>query len=163
MFIECAQCRLDSVPVPAYSPKQGALRLSAAALKQTICLGLCMMVCGMLVGCGGRREARPSGLVSGNVTFAGKPLATGRVNFISEALGAGASGTLNADGSYTLEGPIPVGDYRAYVTFNIPPSKVGTPEGNVLKAVPKKYQAMETSGLEFQVKEGKNQLLLELK
>ncbi len=103
------------------------------------------------------------GKVTGKVTVNGKPLTSGRVNFISEKVGVGAGGDVTADGTYTLDGPVPEGVYKAFITFNIAPSQLGTPAADVLKTVPEKYRAQATSDLVVTVGEGDNQLDLEIK
>jgi len=108
----------------------------------------------LLTGCGGGPKAVPTGNVSGKVTVAGKPLVAGRINFISDKLGVGAGGDLSTDGSYKLDGAVPLGVYDVFLTFNIAPSQIGTPAEDVRKSVPTKYLGQKTSKLTAEVKQG---------
>lgn len=116
----------------------------------------------LLAGCGGGSEAKPMGTITGKITVGGKPLIEGRVNFVSDK-GVGAGGNVTPDGSYSLEGPLPVGVYTAFITFDIPPSRLGTDAEKVMKTVPEKYLGQATSGLTAEVKEGTSEYNFDLK
>ena len=70
----------------------------------------------VIAGCGGESDFKVS--VSGDVTYDGKPIATGDIRFIPEAgpKAPGAGGTIK-DGSYSLEGKqsLHQGSYRIEV------------------------------------------------
>jgi len=110
----------------------------------------------IVLGCAGGTTPDPKGKVAGTVTMNGEPLTTGRINFISSELGIGAGGDVSPEGTYTLDGAIPAGEYKAFITFNIAPSKLGTPEADVLETVPAKYQSQSTSDLTAEVQDGPN-------
>lgn len=115
-------------------------------------------------GCGQDRLNMPTGTVSGKITVAGKPLEKGRVNFTADKGGFGASGTVKPDGAYSLEGPIPTGGYKVFITFELAPSERSKPEAQaLLKSVPQKYQSLEKSDLKALVKENQNQFDFDLK
>lgn len=137
-------------------------------------------------GCFGKAEG-PTGTVTGKVTFEGKPVAEGRVAFVSAA-GHGASGSIEADGQFKLrrvEGDqILVGTYQAVVqpppTERAPQPDVpvdtgqkssrkimaGAPGDPVVKEypdIPLRYRNPATSGWSFTVNEGENRFELEMK
>ena len=91
--------------------------------------------------------------MAGKVTVGGKPLTEGRINFVSPEKGVGAGGDLGPEGAYTLEGPLPVGEYKVFITFNIAPSQIGTPAEEILKSIPEKYQSQEASDLSATVEQ----------
>lgn len=101
--------------------------------------------------------------VSGTVTLDGKPVGPGTVVF-AEASGASnpSDGAIQPDGSYALKTAnlpgIAPGKYRAAVTVF---EDVKTAPGERSFALPKyvtpeKYANLDTSGLEYDVKPGKN-------
>ena len=142
----------------------------------------------LLGGCGGV-ERPPMGQVSGKVTYQGKPLEVGEVVFNpvsgeTETTGQPASGALGSGGYYRLstfddgDGAV-VGDHiitikSSEVIRSAKPSKNDTegiqtpgPDGKLsymtLKSrVPKRYANPMKSGLRRTVKEGKNEVDIEL-
>ena len=120
------------------------------------------MMMTLLAGCGGGAKVAPTGDVYGKVTIAGKPLVEGRVNLTSKA-GVGGGGDVKPDGTYTIEGSLPLGVYDVFLTFNIPPSKIGTPAEDVKKSVPPKFLNQATSGLTAEVKKGRTEYNFDLK
>ena len=122
-----------------------------------------ILLSAVTLGCGETLETVPTGEATGKITVGGKPLTQGRVNFVSDAVGAGAGGNLTPDGTYKLEGAIPVGHYSVFITFDIPPALRGTPAENVLKSVPEKYLGQATSGLTADVEEGQTEYNFDLK
>lgn len=113
-----------------------------------------------IIGCA---EEKPSGLVSGTVKYKGMPLRSGNINFLSTT-GAAAIARINDSGDYTVEGSLPAGEYRVYVTPPVPepgpPGKVVLPKRFDL---PSKFQDPATSGETVVIKEGVNNTALELK
>jgi hypothetical protein len=120
----------------------------------------CLLV--FTAGCGGAPEVEPTGKLTGKVSVAGKPLSSGFVNLVSKD-GVGTKIAIGADGVYTLTDVLPVGEYKAFISFDISPVQFGTPAADVLKTVPEKYQGAATSGLVVFVHEGDNAQDLELK
>jgi len=133
--------------------------------RQFLCgvLGLTLSV---LSGCGGeaKKDIGPSGTVTGLVTLKGSPLTKGRVNFTNAKESAGGSGALGEGGAYTLDEPIPVGDYDVFISFEFSPEalKDGV-TAELLKDIPKKYRSAKTSKLTASVKEGENKFDFPLK
>jgi hypothetical protein len=120
----------------------------------------CLLV--FTAGCGGAPAIEPTGKLTGKVTVAGKPLSSGFVNLVS-ADGVGTKIAIGADGVYTLTDVLPVGEYKAFISFDISPVQFGTPAADVLKTVPEKYQGAATSGIVVFVHDGDNTQDLELK
>lgn len=124
-------------------------------------------LCLMVAGCGGRSEEAPSGSVKGTVTVNGNPVA-GRVNFVGRGAGAGASADLKDDGSFQLDGPLPVGEYAVFVTApglgDQPPSEDARKDQPAkLKSIPQKYQSEASSDLVAKVVAGPNDFKFDLK
>ena len=129
-----------------------------------VCLATALAI---LCGCN-MTPPVPTGTVTGQIKFRGKPLMAGCfVTFVSDA-GQGASGTTDAQGQYslrTLDGPtIPTGNYTVTVK---PPGQPPMDPDEATRAAaagklpqdpfpdfPKKYTNTETSGLRFEVKQG---------
>jgi len=113
-----------------------------------------------IIGCA---EEKPFGLVSGTVKYKGIPLRAGNVNFLSTT-GAAAIARISDTGDYIVEGSLPAGEYRVYVTPPVsepgPPGKVVLPKRFDL---PSKFQDPATSGETVVVKEGVNNTVIELK
>ena len=122
------------------------------------------MVAGMfvllLVGCG-----EPVASISGKATFKGAPVAVGAVSFHMRSKGIAQNGKLAADGAFAMEAPMPPGTYQVYYVPPIPPppgsAKAGAPIAK--SPVPGKYHGLVTSGLSFEVKAGKNDILIDFK
>lgn len=139
-----------------------------SVLSHCVALSCMITISCMLAGCGGSsQENKVTGTISGKITIKGKALASGQVNYFSEETGAGALGTLKEDGTYEIDGEIPVGIYRVYLSPVIdldatPPPGHAHVETK-LKGVPKKYQSEAKTDLTATVKEGQNTLDFDLK
>tara|TARA_R110002111_G_scaffold255157_1_gene321214 strand:- start:1999 stop:2445 length:447 start_codon:yes stop_codon:yes gene_type:complete len=129
--------------------------------------GLCFLaVCAIsiFVGCGRNQpETKPMGAVSGTVTYAGKPITRCRINFNSGKSGIGAGGDLKEDGSYELDGTIPVGEYAVFITPPEDFSPANADSHKDLNSLPAKYRGESTSGLSVEVKEGDGKYDFDLK
>jgi hypothetical protein len=138
--------------------------LWATTRRRVLCGIMALSLC-VLSGCGGeaKKETGPTGTVTGAVTLKGAPLATGRVNFTKTEGGAGGSGALKEGGAYTLDEPLPVGDYNVFVSFEFSPDALKSGAADVLKTIPKKYRSAKTSKLTASVKEGENKFDFPLK
>lgn len=118
-----------------------------------------------LVGCGGTTQESE---VSGTVMLDGKSIGPGVVVFAPIEGATPATGTIQADGSYTLmtsrEVGLAAGKYRASISIREQPANVKSgdrpPPGKLL--IPEKYELSTTSGLEFEVAPGKNSIDIEL-
>jgi hypothetical protein len=142
--------------------------------------GFCLAL-PMATGCGG--PGGPQGKVHGKATYQGKPINGGStVSFLSESGGA-AAGKVEADGSYQLRSMngdnIPAGKYKVLISPPALPDR--TPE-EAMKAsmpaeigknsvkgpvadptIPDQYRAITTTPLSYEVKQGDNEINLELK
>lgn len=131
-------------------------------------------------GCGPGGPAGPQGKVHGKVTYQGKPITTGAVvSFITEGGGTGASGLVKEDGSYELlsanGNQIPAGSYKVLITPPQPkpmsPEEAmkasmdkGRPKGPAVDpTIPKQYGSSLLTPEKHEVKEGDNEINLELK
>lgn len=139
-------------------------------------LGLC------LVGCSGGTDFGPMGSISGRLTMDGQPLAEGtQLLFMQMDAGYAAFGQTDAEGNYRIvwaregdrKSEVPTGVYKVLIQ---PPAVVDTEamsaeemlEGNyddaepAAPAFPKRYQQHSTSGLEYTVTEGDNEINIDL-
>lgn len=121
-----------------------------------------------IAGCGGGKDAQPTGRVSGKVTVQGQPVAKGTVTLEMKGGGAAASAAVGADGSFTVAEPLAVGTYTVSVAPPEPsPDDAPTPGGAAIAAktnIPQKYRSSSTSDLTAEVKAGDNPpLTLDLK
>ncbi|MFO0877731.1 MAG: hypothetical protein U0840_10290 [Gemmataceae bacterium] len=114
-----------------------------------------------LVGCAG---GKPTGSVSGKVSYKGAPVTSGFVNFFAPERGAASQGKITESGTYTLEGVVDAGTYKVYLQ---PPLPEQLPPGTKPKAkapfsVPAKFLDGNSSPLSKEVKSGKNDINLDL-
>ena len=123
--------------------------------------GLVLVLSLFAAGC---NAEKPTGTVAGKVTYKGKTLAVGDVNFLSKA-GAAAIARLDDAGGYKIDGELDAGEYRVYVTPPPPePAAPGTRPTSAKKFdLPPKFRAPETSGVTVTVKSGSNDILVEFK
>jgi hypothetical protein len=119
----------------------------------------------MFVGCAGSsQESR----VSGQVTLDGNNIGPGMVVFAPEGGGKPATGSIESDGSYTMNTSrdvgLAAGTYKVAVSVREMPQNVKRgdrpPPGKLL--IPEKYEQSTTSGLEYEVKPGDNTIDIEL-
>ena len=136
--------------------------------------GLLLLLVLPISGCGG---GRPSGTVTGTVTYKGAPLTTGKVIFYG-ANNQVASAAIGDDGKYEAI-KVPLGPVKVAVDTPPPPSaaavkaaKAGkkrfergnpitVPENTV--SIPAKYANPEQSGFSLTVKEGSQPYDIDLK
>lgn len=120
-------------------------------------------------GCGSKHGAK----VEGHVTLDGQPLPAtclGSVAFYPSSGGPPAMGRIDEDSNYTLstgrEPSLPPGDYKVTVAANEPPSTLvatnglAPPPGKPI--TPPRYRQSRTSGLQYTVDSGSNEINLEL-
>jgi len=125
--------------------------------------------------------SRPTGNVTGKVTFRGKPVYTGSVIIVGKD-GVAAAGPIETDGTYVVQ-KAPVGDVTIGVVSKdpvylhrisqlrssrtpIPASALTNPAGLDRKKwfpIPKEYEEPVHSGLSLSIKKGDNQYDIELK
>jgi hypothetical protein len=107
----------------------------------------------LAAGCGG--DAMTT--VSGNITYNGKPVTNGLINF-QPAQGKTYGGPIASDGSYSYE--IPPGEYRVRIDAPgpAPAWEEGQPEPKpVPRLAPEKYADYKTSGLTAKVTDAGDQ------
>jgi hypothetical protein len=126
---------------------------------------------GLIVGCGESIEFPETFPVSGKVTYKGEPVPKGTITFQPDE-GQAAVGEIQSDGTYKLstfgegDGALP-GHHRVFVIANtadptkIPGSSPGWKPPKDL--VPKKYNKLETSGLQANVEKGPTEVDFDLK
>lgn len=124
-------------------------------------LVMLFMVGFVAFGCGPKDV--PRGEVSGSVLYKGKPVTSGNVSLYSPLAGTGSDGTIQPDGSFSIK-RIQTGSYQVSVTppEQVPPAEGETPKPQPKFSLPAKYTQGTTSGLTFEVKEGPNELKLDL-
>jgi hypothetical protein len=119
-------------------------------------------------GCGGRGD------VSGKVTYKGKPLVWGTVQFEGSD-NLVKQGNINSDGTYSVRG-VAAGEARAAVSSINPkssdfqlrrgergPRTTPRPEVKGWFPIPEKYDTPFKSGLTYTVKSGQNTIDIDLK
>jgi hypothetical protein len=114
-------------------------------------------------GCGQR--AKPMGEVYGIVKINGKPVTAGMVKFFPEDGGEPVDTQLAPDGTYRATG-VPVGRSKVAIetlmfkNLAAPPpaiaKQLGGPRTKYV-AIPGKYEKPESSGLQYDVREGVNE------
>ena len=134
------------------------MRSAAAA-----CCGAAVII--ILVGC--NRSSQES-LVSGSVTLGGSRIGPGMVVFAPVEGGKPATGSIESNGSYSLntgrERGLAAGKYRVAVSIRELPENVKRsdqiPPGKL--RIPGKYEQSTTSGLEYEVAPGRNTIDIDL-
>lgn len=122
--------------------------------------GLTTAILLVTIGCGPSRPKTAT--VQGKVTYKGKPVHTGTINFVP-ANGTSATGQIAADGSYRLktftdgDGAI-LGSHRVYIVAMDEKNQVGLEAFSPLPPpiVPLKYTSLSTSDLTAEVKDEPN-------
>jgi hypothetical protein len=117
-------------------------------------------------GCGGAYDAS----VEGVVTLDGNEVPMGLITYHPAAGGPSAYGFINAGGRYVVvtggEAGLPSGDYRVSVVANEAPAMAQTATGGApppgKSITPAWYRTKETSGLQFTIEPGSNEINLEL-
>ena len=116
----------------------------------------------LLVGC---EEPVSTGTVRGKVTLDDAPYGDAAVVFISPETGQAGSADIQADGTFTIETPLPVG---SYVVFLAPKSAMSEAAGDqpveesVDESVPEKYLNEATSDISIEIVEGPNDVTVPL-
>ena len=112
-------------------------------------------------GCG---RGKPRGLVAGTVTFQGRLVTEGQVNFFCAKNGTGASPTLTASGTYSIPEGVDVGRYTVCITPPAPTVAGGAPSAGSPSqfTIPEKYRNPDASGISVDVQAGNNEFAIEL-
>ncbi len=132
-------------------------------LQKTLGAVLAMMAC---LGCGGTYDSYVSGLA----TLDGTPLTRGTVTFMPDGPGPTAYGSIDGEGYYTVktgrEEGLPPGQYTVTIVAkedSIPDtSGRGMPPKAGKNITPLWYASKNSSGLNFTVESGSNDINLEL-
>jgi hypothetical protein len=74
------------------------------------CLTGVLLLAALVLTATGCKKEKPTASVSGKVTYNGKPLTGGNVNFVSSS-GSAAQSVLGANGEYSIEGPLDAGEF----------------------------------------------------
>jgi hypothetical protein len=133
-------------------------------------VGLLILATAGLTGCGSAGSA-PTAEVKGKVTYQGNPVPNVNVTFTPDN-GRPALGTTNENGEFTLstfseaDGAVP-GMHTVTLATNETEPMPGTPEAANYQPkplpFPEKYTSPATSDLKVEVKDGSNDIPLELK
>ena len=84
----------------------------ACCFQKSLVLLFCVAASG-LAGCAEEKErfGPTAKSVSGSVTFEGKPVAAGRVALINSDKGLSVGASLDDEGNYNFQQPVPIGKY----------------------------------------------------
>ena len=130
----------------------------------------------LVLGSGCTKPKVPMGTINGKLTYNGQPAPKGCVVQFSGNVG-GSTGTVTDGGTFVASG-VKVGKYQVSVmppadaSFPSDPkaamemsvkSQKGPDPTAAQKQVPEKYRRPETSGETFEVKEGNNDFVLDMK
>ncbi|MEA1951645.1 MAG: hypothetical protein U9N87_09680 [Planctomycetota bacterium] len=139
-----------------FNPSTGTLHTFPFVLRSSSIVGLSLLVL-LLNSCGGR----PTGVVSGKITYNNQPLSLGTVAMIAED-GTVASGMIS-DGRYKVE-EVPVGPAKIMVHVYPPSPMMHPPTGPAAGAkqkprltfvpIPDRYTDASRSGLTYTVAKG---------
>ena len=113
----------------------------------------------LLAGCG---SSKPVGSVKGTVTLNGQPYADAAVAFLSLETGQAASADIQPGGTFQLEKPLPTGSYTVYLAPKVGPQSDEPKPVSIDKAVPDKYWSEASSDIKVDVKEGDNDVQVQL-
>jgi hypothetical protein len=163
-------CNITTDFTLASSQAEPSMNRSEIRASLSRCVFLPLIACFVVitVGCGSESLGSK---VSGRVTLDGKPIGPGTLTFVR--IGGGqnpATGNvMSADGYYTVQtnrttGLTP-GQYKVAVSIRQRPESAAPGQRQPLMpfAHPEKYNSLETSGLEYEIKSGSNTINIELK
>jgi hypothetical protein len=144
---------LETVVPPFVTRAEIAVRFAAVAL------------CALSVGCDKRG---PSGTVHGKVSYKGKPVESGTVVFFP-ADGPVASGDLTPDGSfevlnYAKGKDLSLGSFKIAVIAGMDQINLRSddPSYRVEPTIPHKFTRQTSTPLEYEIKEGPNEIVISL-
>jgi hypothetical protein len=111
----------------------------------------------------GCSKGKPTSTVSGKVTYQGKPVTSGEVNFYAPQMGIGANAKLDSSGDFRIAQSFAAGTYKVFIQ---PPLPEQLPPGQVSMQkpfnVPRKYLDVNSTPLSREVKPGSNDFPIEL-
>jgi hypothetical protein len=124
-----------------------------------------LSACVVVPGCGNNL---PTATVRGKVAYKGKPVDSGRVVLFPES-GVVSSGKLASDGRFTIHNrdkgeEIAAGKYKIAVVAGLEQIDLrpNDPKSRVEPRVPLKFTSASTTPLEFEFKEGPNDISITL-
>ena len=126
------------------------------------CIFACLLSA-LLVGCG---QSTPTGTVKGKVTLDGQPYSDAAVAFISLDTGQAGVAQVNPDGTFQLETPLPVGNYKVYLEPPATDAQASAEQPTPVamdKTVPEKYWNEASTDISVDITEGENDVTVELK
>ncbi len=136
-------------------------------LKHTLVISGCALLFLLeLSGCSHTPGAdKPRGTVIIKVTNGTDPVTEGQVDLVNEETGEGGGGTLNSDGTASLE-MVALGSYT--VTVNPPPQEPvvpgqAPPAVKTYENIPSQVRKINTSPLKLKVEPGSNEYAFDLK
>ncbi len=123
---------------------------------------LCLLCVWQFTG-SGCAKPKPMGTVKGTVTLDDKPYADAAVVFLSLTSGQASSAGIRAGGAFQLPSPLPTDTYTVYLA-----PKVGAPTDepkpvSIDASVPDKYWSEASSDIKIDVREGENDVRVQLK
>ncbi len=134
------------------------------------CLALLLPVALLAVGC---QKSGPDQVISGKVSFQGKPVTIGDVTFINPGTGSVAQGSLGEEGNYTLlliNNGLKPGKYKVTVSPKITYEKGKSREGSDFKmvesggkSIPERYHYDASTRLSATITGGQESFDFELK
>lgn len=112
------------------------------------------------VGCG--EKPKPTGTLSGTVSFDGENLTTGTVNLYCNAQGSGTMVRIEPNGAYKT-GPVPVGTYTiAIEKISLGPDEEPPEHYDEFPEIPYSYRNMMDSPITVEIAEGENTMDIEV-
>jgi hypothetical protein len=127
-----------------------------------------------VTGCGGAKGPKlpdgPKGTAKAKVSYDGKPITVGTL-MLDSGKGYIAGAPASSDGTFVLKGPtgadIPAGTYKVGITPPpSPPPAAGStemPGPPKIEGLPEKFYNAQSSGVEVEIKAGKQDLDIILK
>lgn len=128
----------------------------------------CITMSVFLSAVSGCNESSQISQVSGRVTLDGSPIGVGTIVYAPSSGGKPATGSIESDGSYCVntsrEPGLAPGKYQVAVSIREMPKNVKRsdhpPPGKLL--IPEKYEQAMTSGLQFEILPGANEIDIKL-
>jgi hypothetical protein len=115
-----------------------------------------------LAWCGCAKKT-PMGTVQGKVTLNDAPYGDAAVVFLSMETGKAGTNNINADGTFNLKDPLPVGVYKAYLAPKVDAGSAEPKPVTTDKSVPEKYWNEASTDISIEVKAGPNDVKVELR
>jgi len=104
-----------------------------------------------LAGCGKTDSQVPSVKIEGTVSYQGKPIPEGTIQFYDQSQGAGASATIETNGHYVSNSTLPYGTYQVFIQPPLIqmqlPNAAPTEQPKKMPEIPEKFRSAATSGL----------------